>query len=126
MTGRRDSSTEMRIEALDIAIKNHADGVYRRSSDLQYAQALRLQALAVRQLIDAKAGEVKDAVVSQAIDMRPILDILFGKKIEPEQAEGGMDYTPTVIEGIYGRIRLAPGGGESQEVSLDLAAKDSI
>ncbi len=127
MTAGSAKGPETHIEALDVAIKNHADYIYIQGSSREHAKALRLQALAVRELINNASGEVKDAVIGRIPDIQPILELVFGEDIKPDQIGENADYVPTLFRGIYGRARVVTRPKtDGRNIALDLAAEDSL
>lgn len=115
-------------ESLDIALKDHADEIYRQDrSNLTGARILRLQALDVRELIEIKSGAVRNMAISWLKEIQPIAKIVFGEELDEESIGASQEYRPTVFDGIFGRARLLiPDGQNGPAVAIDLAAHDSV
>lgn len=114
-------------DSLDIAIKNHADRVYLKNpANRSYAQALRLRALEVRELMETKSGKVTSIAQSTLKDIQPIARIVFDGELTVGSIDADGEYKHTVFDGIYGRARIVSKEDTANpEVALDLTAEDS-
>lgn len=93
-----------------------------------YAKQVLQRAEAVRQLLNDRVGEVQGVVGTWFDGFKPIAETIFGTTI-PENTAMELpitfgNYSPTVVAGIYGRVRrISLDEIMGPALALDLAAK---